>query len=87
MYEAVTPFRPYNFILQAIQNFSCDSFPLRDYVLTDKTALECPEYLRDSPEIQIKKAKTPTITIHNGIRFMIYLIKCLLMKPFLIVHL
>lgn len=69
MLESVVFFEPYRAVLQVLQNFTYDSFPMMDYFLGFEKNPMLPSYLSDSPIYELKNSEEANLNIYSLMDF------------------
>lgn len=64
MFESVAFFEPYRAILQVLQDFSYETFPMLDYFLGWEKNPSPPGYLKESSEFILVKGEE-TVSVRN----------------------
>ena len=73
MFESVAFFEPYRAILQVLQDFSYETFPMLDYFLGWEKNPSPPGYLKESSEFILTKGEE-TFTVRNRNASLIFFI-------------
>ena len=69
MLESTVFFEPYRAVLQVLQNFSYDTFPMMEYFLGWEKEKLAPLYLAKSPMYSLRDAKGTPSTVRNLMEF------------------
>jgi AAA domain len=65
MFESVIFFEPYRAVLQVLQNFTRESFPMLDYFLGTETGHTPPSYLTQSCTYVLNSSEGSSLSIEN----------------------